>query len=590
MRLRHGLSVICTVAILMAAVPTYASTTVEDRLQQADVLRSADPAKFKVMLAALNADHAGATPAQLEWLEFLNAYALAYGGDYAQGIRKARVLADESKDIELRFRAAALVVNSYAVTREFSEGLRYLVGMLELVDEIKDKDLRHTGLGVAALIYNQVGQHELGRHYAEMILADSPAARSRCYAGLLRVEAMQNLGTLPADDTEVLAVINQCVSHSELLLANLVRAQLARKWAGEGKIADAAQMLSANLAEVEATRYPRLVGEIHALLAEYRLAQGQIEVAQTHAERAIAESKPIEFSLPLIMAHKVLYDIGMKRGDTALALKQYRLYAEADKAYLDSIKARELAVQFVRHEMLQKTQTIELLNKQNQVLQLEQQVGRQAATNTQLLLALALLLLASLSFWAYRARRMQAVLRQLAEIDGLTGISNRRHFTAQAMALLARCAASGGSASLIMFDLDLFKVINDQYGHATGDWVLRQVAEVCKPLVGRGDCFGRIGGEEFALILNGGGIDAGRELALQLRQRIAAIDTRENGAPFNVSASFGVTATRLSGFELDRLMAHADEVLYASKNEGRNRVSVYQGATSAGTGATPTPA
>ena len=581
MSLRGCLMLICGVAMLMATLHAQATPAIEERLQQADKLRSAEPAKFKDLLAALNDEHAGATPAQLERLEYLNAYALAYGGDYAKGIQKARALVDGSRDPELRFRAAALVVNSYAVTREFTEGLRYLVGMLELVDEIKDKELRHTGLGVAALIYNQVGQYELGRHYAQMILADDPAARSRCYAGLLRVEAMQNLGSLPADDTDVLAVIDQCVSQSERLLANLVRAQLARKWAGEGKTDRAATLLAANLDEVEATRYPRLVGEIHALLAEYRLAQDQIEAAQVHAERAVDQSTPIGFSLPLQMAHKVLYDIAMRRGDTATALTQYRLYAQADKAYLDSIKARELAVQFTQHEMLQKTQTIELLNKQNQVLQLEQQVSKQATTNTQLLLALALLLLASLSLWAWRARRVQRVLRQMAEIDGLTGISNRRHFSAQASALLATCAKTGGSACLIMFDLDRFKYINDHYGHATGDWVLRQIGDVCKPLIARNDCFGRIGGEEFAVVLSGGGVEAGRELALQMRARIAAIDARANGGTFNISASFGVTATRLSGYDLDRLLAHADEVLYASKHQGRNRVSVYQGAPAA---------
>ena len=119
----------------------------------------------------------------------------------------------------------------------------------------------------------------------------------------------------------------------------------------------------------------------------------------------------------------------------------------------------------------------------------------------------------------------------------------------------------------------LAKRINDHYGHATGDWVLRQVATSCRPLIRRSGTFGRIGGEEFAVILADSDIKAGRELALRLRERIGAIDARENGGSFDISASFGVSATALSGYSLDRLMAQADEMMYASKQDGRNRVS-----------------
>jgi diguanylate cyclase (GGDEF)-like protein len=334
-------------------------------------------------------------------------------------------------------------------------------------------------------------------------------------------------------------------------------------------------LLRDNLPEVEATRYPRLIGEIQSLLAEYELAQGHVDSAEAHARSAIAHSSAIEFSLPLVMAHHVLYESALERDDVRAALDHYRSYAKADKAFLDATKARELAVQLVRQETVQKNQTIELLNKRNQVLQLEQQVSRQAATNTQLLLALALVLLASISFWGFKNKRMQRALRQLAETDGLTGIGNRHHFTQTATAMLRANERSAASVALIMFDLDHFKVINDHYGHATGDWVLRQVAGACRPLIAASACFGRIGGEEFAVIVDGASVEAGHELAMRLRESIAAIDSRANGASFNVSASFGVSSTAHSGYNLDRLMAQADQVLYSSKKEGRNRVSVY---------------
>lgn len=553
-------------------------------LQQADALRSADARRFGEVLSQLDVRIGEATPLQRQQLRYLHSYKLALGGDFDTAIRELRQLFDEAGDVELKFRVGAFLVNNFAATREFAEGLGYLDRTLALLPQVHNQELRQQGLVGASVMYNQVGQHDLALHYAEQILAEPTSGRTGCMAEFMRLEAQFNLGALPDDDSQFSARIQRCESQGEALVAGFIRGYQARSWARQGRHADAAQLLREHLEAVEATRYPRLIGEIHSLLAEYELQLGNIDAAMRHAASAIAQSGGIAHSLPLVTAHKVLYECAQRRGDVAAALAHYRSYAEADRAYLDAIKARELAVQLVRHETLQKTQTIELLNRQNRVLQLEQQVARQAATNSQLLLALALILLASLATWAWRARRTHRQMKRLAEIDGLTGISNRRHFTQTAEAALAAAARTRSAVSLIVFDLDWFKSINDHYGHATGDWVLRQVVAVCAPLLRAQDCFGRIGGEEFAVLSADAGEDAGRALAERLRAAIAGIDARHGGARFNVSASFGIAvATGGEGHDFDRLMARADEAAYVSKLGGRNRVSVWQGAVDAPT-------
>lgn len=551
------------------------SASFESLLREADAMRSADGQAFAALLGKLDAEVAQATPLQRQQLRYLHTYRMARAGDFDGAIAELKRLFEEVDDIPLKFRAGAFLANNFAATREFSEGLSYLDRTLDLLPGVTDVEMRHSGLTGAAILYNQVGQYDMALHHLDAILAEPTSGRTRCMAEYLRTEALFNQGGLATDDAAFTEQIERCQAEGELLVAGFIRGYQARKWAAEGRNADAANLLRDNLPEVEATRYPRLIGEIRSLLAEYELAQGHVDEAEAHARSAIAQSAAIEFSLPLVMAHHVLYEGALQRNDVQAALDHYRSYAKADKAFLDATKARELAVQLVRQETLQKNQTIELLNKRNQVLQLEQQVSQQAATNTQLLLALALVLLASISFWGYKTKRMQLALRQLAETDGLTGISNRHHFTRIATAMLQGGARTGSSVALIMFDLDLFKVINDHYGHATGDWVLRQVAAVCRPLIAANACFGRIGGEEFAVILDGAGDDVGRDLATRLRESIASIDARADGASFNVSASFGVSSTAHSGYVLDRLMAQADLVLYESKKAGRNRVSVY---------------
>ncbi|HST44982.1 MAG TPA: GGDEF domain-containing protein, partial [Luteimonas sp.] len=196
--------------------------------------------------------------------------------------------------------------------------------------------------------------------------------------------------------------------------------------------------------------------------------------------------------------------------------------------------------------------------------------------NSRLMIVLLLMLVAMIATWAYKTKRMQVSLRQMAETDALTGICNRHHFTQRAEAALAAALRDREEVALVMFDLDHFKAINDRYGHAVGDWVLRAVAATCRPLCRGVDCFGRIGGEEFAILMIGCDERVARRLADDCRVRLAGLDTRESGQSFQVTASFGISTTRESGHDLARLLSHADKVLYSAKHAGRNQVAVYR--------------
>ena len=178
-------------------------------------------------------------------------------------------------------------------------------------------------------------------------------------------------------------------------------------------------------------------------------------------------------------------------------------------------------------------------------------------------------------FWAYKTKRMQMSVRRMAETDALTDICNRHHFTLQAEKMLAQGARSGEQASLIMFDLDHFKSINDNFGHVTGDWVLKQVAQTCSELCRSVDYFGRLGGEEFAILLRGCELKAATRIAEDCRLRVARIDSSGSGFEFQITASFGVSSTSTSKHDLDKLLSQADQVLYRAKRDGRNRVKAY---------------
>ncbi|MDQ3287520.1 MAG: diguanylate cyclase [Pseudomonadota bacterium] len=557
--------------------PVRASNTAEALLLEAESIRSSDPERFNDAIAALGTMQEELTPDQQEHLKYLLAYAEGYGGNYERAAEMARQLADGSENIEMRFRAGSLVVNSYSATRRFADALRQLEANMLLLDSISDRDLRHHGLFVAGQVYSRVGQEQLSLKYAQQVLRDSPSPRTRCFAEQMKLGALENMGAMPADDAAILDVIAHCSALNESVMANLVRGTLARKWGAQGKRKEAVSMLEKHLPEMRATRFPRLIGEAHSLLAEFSLAGGDIDRAQAHVDSAMFYRASLTNSPPLVAAYRVRYEIAQRQGDPVAALSHYRDFAEADKAYLDDVKMRELAFQMVRHETQQKTQQIELLSQQNQVLQLQQRVQKQATQNMGLVVVLLALLLAGTCYWAYKVKRLHLTLRHFAETDVLTGISNRHHFTQQGQRSLEECRTAGEAATLIMFDLDRFKTINDNYGHDVGDWVLKQVASSCTGLCRRIDRFGRVGGEEFAILLHGCELAAAVRLAEDCRVRLNQIDTRESGYAFQIAASFGVTSTVLSGYSLATLMSHADLMLYRAKREGRNLVRAYSG-------------
>ncbi|MEJ1095132.1 MULTISPECIES: GGDEF domain-containing protein [unclassified Pseudoxanthomonas] len=550
----------------------------EKRLRQAESARSSDPKAFQEILGQLNAREEKASPPQKEQLQYLNAYARVFQGRPEQAIPEARQLIAVSTNFDMKFRAGALIVNAHALNRQFVEGLRQLEETLALMDRVRSSELRHQGLGVAALIHSQIGQHKVALHYAERILGDEPTGRTYCLARQVKLQALQNLAILPGDETVFNEAIDQCLQLREYAAANFIRITLARKWAAEGQREMAISLLERHLPEVEATRYQHLVGEVKALLAELMLEKGETVAAERYALGAIALNTSIHSSLTLASANKTMYEIAQRRGDTQTALSAYKSYAEADKAYLNEIKAREMAYQIVRQETLQKSQQISLLDKQNQVLQLQSKLDQKSAQNTRLIVMLLVMLVASIGYWAYKIKRVQLSLKQMAETDALTGVCNRHHFTLQAERALAQCARAGEEVSLIMFDLDHFKLVNDRYGHQTGDWVLKQVADACKGFCRRIDVLGRLGGEEFAILMYGCDLRGATRVAEDCRVRLAQIDSRETGHTFAVTASFGVTSSALSGYSLAKLLSHADKVLYRAKHLGRNRVCMFEGA------------
>lgn len=181
-------------------------------------------------------------------------------------------------------------------------------------------------------------------------------------------------------------------------------------------------------------------------------------------------------------------------------------------------------------------------------------------------------LLIALCLFTSAAMDMMATLRKDSHTDPLSRLLNRRGFEQRAQELLAFCAKGDFPIALILADLDHFKSINDQYGHATGDRVIAAFAsKLQSAAAGARGVAGRIGGEEFAVLLPWTDLAAARLLAEAVRVLFSTGDTDGFPSGLRVTASFGVAA-RAGDEHLETLMRRADEALYKAKQNGRNSV------------------
>lgn len=174
-------------------------------------------------------------------------------------------------------------------------------------------------------------------------------------------------------------------------------------------------------------------------------------------------------------------------------------------------------------------------------------------------------------------KKAEQELERLAQTDFLTNLANRRHFMTLAEQEFSRTLRYGGPLSVLMMDLDHFKRINDTYGHKTGDTVLQRFAALCRQTLREVDTVGRLGGEEFAVILPETDGEHAFEVAERLRMTIADAEVpAERASPIRFTVSIGVATLSGATANIEILISQADQALYEAKGAGRNKVCAYE--------------
>lgn len=546
-------------------------------LDQTEELRVKDHRQFAERLAQIHRESPALTTAEQWHLRYLDAFEFSMNGKFAAAEKPLHDVIDHSGDPTLATKASALLMNNLAVERRYEDAFKLAQQLTTDLPRIKDRMVRLQVLSYLSQVLNLAGQTDLAVKYAHMMEDATPPGMSLCNSRFRLIAALWNAKRLPPSSPDLKQTIDTCQAAGQPIVTTAAQLILGTLHLEEHQPAKTLALLDRIAPDIRINHYYP-----HTLSAQVQRAQayeqlGRDEDARKAALAAVAMAAPDDVNDYLKEAYEVLYRIAKRHGNAAAALAYYEHYVTQDKGSLDDVAAQALAYQTVQQQVLTRKLETEELSKQNSILRLQQALDAKAAETSRIYIALLLILLSAIMLWLIRTTRSQRRFKQMAARDGLTGILNHQHFISEADRALHLLKKKPGQACLISIDLDHFKQVNDTYGHATGDAVLKRAVAICQQHLRPADLFGRLGGEEFGILLQECTREQGMEIANRIRVAIGTTPMEADGHGILISASVGLAATDASGYQLQRLCKEADAALYRAKRAGRNRVVVDTG-------------
>lgn len=553
--------------ILASFFAASAADTFQQQLDQAEALRTQSPSQTAEIVAQLEANYQALTLYQQQQFTFLKAYTFAFQGKQDDAITWALKVAD-SEYPEITLKANLLLATVYEHRKDFSRAYAFLFDALKVGGALNDEPLQVILYTVATQLHISANVYDKALEYASNIVEIASTPRSFCVGYVLQLNASLQLAQTYTDDA-----VNQarqaCLTANEPLLLHTISLYIA-----EIDVTKVPEQVKSDMLAV----LPELrqIGYVYSVIqAEYFLGSAELHLdnyaaAESLLEKVYQQATALNDTKTANKAILLLARSYQERGNASAAVTAYSQHSAALNSYIDEFKKRSVAYHLAQADFMESENKLALLENKNKLLQLESQLQKDEKFRT-LLISFTLLTLLLLIIYVLNSKRV--ALNRLATTDFLTRLFNRRYFNDTVSRHLAN-RRQKDEYSLIMFDIDLFKQINDQYGHTAGDTVLTAIAQCCQTQIRQQDILARIGGEEFALFLPGCALADAKELAEQCRQSLEQLVIPFEDKQIHVTASFGVSTSNSADF--DTLLKQADEALYQAKTGGRNRIVVYQ--------------
>ena len=578
---RTALRFLIALALLISLLGCYSSVyakgglDVESELSRADRLVKSDPQQARAVLAALESAQGQLEATQIAHLQLLKASVLGFLNQHHERVAYINGLIDTVKDPNFKSKLLYLLSSSYVALGEYEQALGVMNASIGLLPNVSDTIAKVDTLQSAIDLLNSLHAYDEALSYANRMY-DLPVLNqdlsAKCIASSDRVEIYMLLNQRSQARAQMREAVDLCDKKGWTYISQIVKAfsaiDLIDNQEYESGIAAGLPVLHAFPSSRLGLNY---VSSLENGLARAYLNTGRLVAAEQYGLQAYQHAASQKLVQQTEKALETLAQIKRAQGQYGPAFDYAEQALVQKNALLDEQLQKNVAYQRVRFSMQDQFNQVTLLEKQNKILAIEEQLEKKNNQNLWLIIALVMIVASALGLYLWKVIRLKNFFHRKTQIDGLTRISNRSHFMTSAEHIVSE---RSGVVSLIVFDMDFFKRINDNFGHPAGDWVLSAVCHTVSTVLRHGDLFGRIGGEEFAICLP----DTDPEMAWQLAQRcraaIAAIDTAPTGFQFPLSASFGVaSAAPNDGTQYAQLMVAADKALYQAKSDGRNCVS-----------------
>jgi diguanylate cyclase (GGDEF)-like protein len=515
------------------------------------------------------------------YYHFLQSYNLGLQGKYIVAKKDLESGFKKCTSVANKVRYSALLANLYVISNDFELAINRLDYAIEHIDEVDDKELVQSVYSRAALVYRLVNHNELSIKFSELILNSDASDALKCSAktNVLRILIKSNQNQVKEKD--VRGAIAFCEEAEVYIYSNLLRLDwldfmLNQNIKNYSIIKLVLNEVTTYQSQIDNTHYVNLISIKDSLFAKIYNKLGYEEEFLKFAKFTLDSSKALGNTKQKIEVLALLEKYYRMKGDFELAYDYLDKKNKAEALSFNQEQAKIMAFQTVKHNNLAKTQQIKFLNNQNQLLSLEKALTEKKSTNQKLVILFLFSLMGFMVLWGFRSRRVQNMYKHLSETDNMTGIYNRKGFRDFAESLLLQSKKEGRPVAMAIFDLDRFKRINDKYGHLKGDWAIKKTIAQCQLVQNDKITIGRIGGEEFAIVMRDSTSEELSEFVEECRIMIENIDSSATGHDFVITASFGVTSTNVSGYVYSKLLSDADHAMYDAKTSGRNMVINYK--------------
>lgn len=524
------------------------------------------------MIEALRPALADASTENRARVQIMEARNLILDGRYEDGLEVLDGVLVSPVSPARRLRALELSVNANYLIHNYDRAFDLLARALLLFPETDDARQKADVLTLVSRLYSDVGEHGLALESAAESLdmakgTGHPRTIFNSLYSLLLVQKNADFAGFALERTKELWEQGQqsgdpiSVASAMMLIGSIYNAV--------GRHEEAIGWSRRAIDRNQETGF--LNGELEARkeLGMALMEMGREEEALPILIGLVDQFQSRENWRNLMEIHEAIAAIHEQNGRYAEAMHHLSGFRDASRRFNDEQRARRLAYLQAEFENQRRNQELVLLRQESRLLAMREETAEaQRSTwliGTGMLILIGLLLIGLLL--RFRADRRR--YRRLSEIDGLTGLFNHRRFHHAVENALAENRARGRVSSLVAADVDLFKQINDRYGHQAGDQVLRKLGALLLEQFPSPCIVGRIGGEEFAVFLPDHNRLQTHQRIREFRDRIRPIEF--NGNSIEVTLSFGLLESRRES-RLEKLRARADHALYRAKRAGRNQV------------------